>query len=72
MIERSVVASSEREQTTTKPKGSAKLNEGANRATPEPWDQHQRHHSQNSLALYICNRQFTAKIGLISHQHGEQ
>ena len=66
MAERSGVVSPEREETTMKPKESSKLNETAKSAKPEQKDHHQSSFSE--LTCSFCNRQFSAKTGLISHR----
>ena len=64
-IEQSGVASSEREQMIMKQSESAKQKESTK---PEPMDHYQSRHAFSELTCSIYNRQFRAKVGLISHQ----
>ena len=57
-IGQSGVASSEREQMTTKQRGSARLNESAKSAKPEPRHHHRSQFSELTCSIY--NRQFKA------------
>ena len=63
-IGQSGVASSEREQITSKQRENARLNESTKSAKTEPRDHHQSHLC-SELTCYICNRQFRASTGLI-------